>query len=174
MPAPGGEARLDAPAPRWEYLVAHHSPDRYRRTLRLSFHGRSIHLCARCSGQLLGFLGVLGTVFALAVLRAGVASPLALAAFALAPCPAAVDWFLQSTKARESTNPVRVTTGALLGAAFGGLLALPLSGQWLYFWGGCAVLFAYVFGIAAALRYRGAWRRVLEEHFPGLELPPDL
>lgn len=165
---------MGAKAPRWEYLVAHHTPNRFGRTLLVRVRDVEIHLCARCSGQLIGFLALGSLTLAFAAVRMGIATPAALAAFALAPAPAAVDWFRQAANDRESTNRIRVATGALLGAAFAGLVALPLTGHWLYFWGGCALLFAYVLGIAAALRYQGAWRRVLEEHFPGLELPPDL
>src|SRR5439155_24254598 len=35
------------PPPRWEFLVSHHLPARFGRTLRLAVGRRTLHLCAR-------------------------------------------------------------------------------------------------------------------------------
>lgn len=153
--------------PDWEILLAHHGPERYHRTYRVPWRNSSLHLCARCTGELFGtvaFLALLGA--ALAHLLPLFDPPFQLP-FALAPLPAALDWVTQSIGTRESTNPLRIVSGALLGAAFADLLALAFTGQWLLFLGALGVIAAYIGGIGFILYRTGSWRRVLEEHFPG-------
>lgn len=159
--------------PRWAYLLAHHAPERYRRTFAVSVRSRTLHLCARCSGQLLGFGALLAVFFGVPVASSSLSVPWVLVAFASLPAPAAFDWLLQSTGRRESTNGIRFVTGTLLGVAFGGLIALLISRDWVYFLGGVLVLAGYFLGLLTALRYTGAWRRVLQEHFPDIALPPE-
>jgi hypothetical protein len=89
--------------------------------------------------------------------------------FALAPLPAASDWLTQTVARRESRNVLRIITGVLLGASFGDLIRLLLLGAWANFGLGLAVLATYVAFIGLALRWSGAWRHVLAEHFPGLD-----
>ncbi len=159
--------------PRWAYLLAHHAPERYRRTFAVRFRTRTLHLCSRCSGQLLGFVALLTVLFAVPGAASSLTVPWVLVAFASLPAPSAIDWLLQSTGRHESTNAVRLVTGALLGAAFGGLIALLVARDWVYLLGGVAVLAGYFGGLLVTLRYTGAWRRVLQEHFPDLALPPE-
>lgn len=160
-------------APRWEYLLAHHTPERYHRTLRIDLGSRPLHVCARCTGQAVGFFGFLGALLSVPVLIGAIQAPVVLVAFALLPAPSALDWIRQSTRRHESTNRLRIATGALLGVAFGGLVALLASGELLFFLGGVGILGVYFAGLLVALRSGDAWRRVLNEHFPDLELPPE-
>ena len=158
--------------PPWEYLLAHHGPGRYDRTLRLPFGRRRVHLCARCTGQ---GLGVVAFLVGAAVLIAG-GRPLFEPSFqlliALAPLPAAIDWLSQSMGRRESTTSVRVVTGMLLGFAFADLVALPIVRPWWWFAIGIGIFALYAIALLSALLASGAWRAVLREHFPEAVVPP--
>lgn len=77
----------------------------------LSLLGRELRLCARCSGYVVGLA-------APALLSADptALSPAArLPALILLAAPLALDWVTQSWGLRESTNPVRLATGILMG-----------------------------------------------------------
>lgn len=79
-------------------------------TLRIA--GRQLRLCARCTGYALGLA-------APALLRADPAAlgPAAAPATALLAAPLALDWVTQKWGLRQSTNPLRLATGALAGLA---------------------------------------------------------
>ena len=156
--------------PRWEFLVSHHLPTRYGRTLVFSIGGGTVHLCARCTGQAIGVLTFLLLFLASDPVRTSLFLPAIQIAFALAPLPAAVDWLTQSLGRRESSNGGRVLSGLLLGLSFANLLALPLAGQWPLFLALLFVVALYAAGLAVVLGVTGSWRRVLEEHFPGLDV----
>lgn len=158
---------LPVASPDWEILVSHHLPHRYDRTFALSGRGRSIHVCARCTGQLLGIAAFVAVYLLRADLPVPLFVPTTQLLFAFAPLPAAIDWLAQSAGRRESSNPVRVVTGALLGVAFADALVLLLTENWLLFAGAVLVLGLYVATILSVLKVTGAWRRVIGEHFPG-------
>ncbi len=156
----------------WEFLLAHHFPDRYGRTLRIAFRGKVVHACARCSGQVLGVLAFL-VLYGVMVNRTyPLFSTDAQLLMALAPLPAAWDWLTQSLGRRESVNRYRVVSGMFLGLAFADLVALVVTGRWTLVLGGLLVFVVYVLGILATLKVTGGWRKVLEEHFPGVRLRP--
>lgn len=158
---------LPSASPDWEILVSHHLPHRYNRTFALPGRSRSIHICARCTGQVVG-LAAFVVVYLLRVdLPVPLFVPTAQLLFALAPLPAAIDWLTQTAGRRESSNPIRVITGAFLGLAFADALALLLSENWLLFAGAVLVFALYLATILSVLKISGAWRRVVEEHFPG-------
>ncbi|OGS50040.1 MAG: hypothetical protein A3K65_06075 [Euryarchaeota archaeon RBG_16_68_12] len=158
------------PPPRWEFLLSHHLPTRFGRTLRLAVGRRTLHLCARCTGQVVGALTVLLLFLASAPLHSTLFLPAIQVLFALAPVPSALDWLTQSLGRRESTNGLRVLSGLLLGASFADALILLLAGEWSLFLAAMGVVAIYVGALALVLRVTGGWRRVLEEHFPGLEI----
>lgn len=130
---------------------------------------RTIHFCARCTGQLLGVLAYLALLIAGGVLAFSVFILSVQLFFALAPLPAAVDWLTQSLHRRQSTNGIRLATGLFLGMAWTDLLALLFLGKWLWFAGGIVVLALYVAAIAVVLKVTGGWRTVIADHFPGIE-----
>jgi hypothetical protein len=66
---------------------------------------------------------------------------------ALLPLPGIADWTSQSCMLRESKNPIRIVTGALLGIAEGSLLLLLLNGSYTLFLIGVGVICCYAFGI---------------------------
>ena len=111
------------------------------------------------------------TVFGIGeVLRLSVFSFVVQSIVSLLPLLAAWDWTSQSLGRRESTNSLRLLSGVLLGIAFIDLLGLLVFRQFEMFLGGVLILALYFAGIAILLRVTGAWRRVLEEHFPGIDL----
>ena len=156
-----------------EYLIAHHTPERYSRTLVVRARRRTYHFCARCSGQLFGFALYLALFFAVPGGSSLLLAPVPLLSVALFPMPAAGDWITQALGRRESTNPLRVASGGLLGAAFAGVLALLLTERWKLFFGGLLLLASYVTGLLLVLWLTGGWRRVLREHFPDAMPPPE-
>ncbi|WP_135663899.1 DUF2085 domain-containing protein [Halorhabdus rudnickae] len=106
------------------YLLSHHLPERRHRCYRLRPFGRRIDVCARCSGVYPGIvLGVLAFFLA--------PGPFAsLLAVALLPFPALLDWSHTALGNYRGYNPVRTTTGALLGYGYGvGLGQLFLAGN---------------------------------------------
>jgi uncharacterized membrane protein len=155
--------------PSWEILVSHHLPARYDRTLCLSWRRGRLHLCARCTGQLLGVALYLALFLESARQGWPLFSPPTQIAFAVAPAPAAIDWLSQSLGARESANWIRVPTGTLLGMAATDALALLLTERWMSAIAMGLVAAAYAGIILILLRITGGWRRVVEEHFPGIE-----
>ena len=78
----------------------------------LSLLGRELRLCARCSGYLIGFAApALLSADPQALLGPG----LQWLALLLLAAPLTLDWVTQSWGLRESTNPVRLATGILMG-----------------------------------------------------------
>ncbi|SDX92767.1 DUF2085 domain-containing protein [Halopenitus persicus] len=107
------------------YLLSHHEPAEYDRCHRLRVGSRTIHLCARCSGVHPGIaVGiVLGT-------GGWLGGTLGLAAIAVLPIAALVDWTLTAGRPEAGSNRVRTATGLLLGTAYGlGLHRLLLGGD---------------------------------------------
>lgn len=155
-----------------EYLLSHHTPDRFSRTFAVPWRGGSVHLCARCTGQFIGFVAYLVLFYGSSSFQSLALAPITLVVAALLPLPAALDWITQSTGARESGNRVRLVTGVALGAAVADLLTLLLTARVELFLGGLLILAAYLAGVLLSLKVSGAWRRVIHEHFPDVEVPP--
>lgn len=155
-----------ASAPRWEFLIAHHLPARYNRTLRLPLGGRAYHFCARCTGALFGFAFVVALFAVDLPFRLFAETPLAGLLLAAGPALAATDWLEQAAGRRESNNPIRVVSGVALGGSFGGLVAFGVSQQWWLLAAGFGVLGIYLGALSVLLFRSGAWRNVLAEHFP--------
>jgi uncharacterized membrane protein len=152
--------------PEWEWLIAHHAPARYDRTLAAHWGGRTVHFCARCSGELFGIAALAGAVLLFPLLRVPLGAPVVDELLACLPAAAATDWLLQTVRGHRSTNPIRVATGFLLGVAFAGWALLALRGEWVGFAIGGAIFAAYVGAVAEVLRRTGSMARVLAEHFP--------
>jgi uncharacterized membrane protein len=131
----------------WRYLLfllgSHHHPDRLHRTIRVSFNGKSVYLCSRCTGTGLGIIGVF------AANTFGLSFPIGfyLPLISFLPLVAVVDWFAQSAKLRESKNWIRVSSGFLLGISEALFLLLIIKGFLFMFLVGLAIVFAYAFSI---------------------------
>lgn len=150
----------------WEYLLAHHLPARYCRTFAVPFGTRPLHFCARCSGEVLGFVGFLVPYLLFQSWAAWVSVPLAGVVIALAPAFAEADWLTQTIQGRESTNGIRLVSGLLVGAAMAALLGFALTARWGFVAAGALVLAGYLIVASFALFRTGVWRRVVAEHFP--------
>jgi uncharacterized membrane protein len=110
----------DSRPPLWFFLLSHHSYSKLSHTIQVSLGTKEVHLCARCTGIGVGMLVGLSYVNYLAYgfLR----YPALIVAFVL---PAIVDWLFQVFSVKNSTNPRRLVTGALVGQTYlVGLIAL--------------------------------------------------
>lgn len=154
--------------PSWGYLISHHFPGRYARTVSITIGRTRLRFCTRCSGQVLGALGFFVLVAAVGEVSAGLATVPAQLLVASLPVVAAVDWVTQALGRRESTGPIRGVSGALLGITLADALWLLVTRRWAFFGGAVAVFALYVVGVSVALYAGGGWRRVVEEHFPGV------
>jgi uncharacterized membrane protein len=131
----------------WRYLLfllgSHHPPDRLHRTISLSFKGKRVYLCSRCTGTGLGIIGI----FVINAFGFGFPIEFYLPLISFLPLVTIVDWFTQSAKLRESNNKIRVSSGLLLGTSEALLLLLIIKGFLLMFLAGLVIVFAYVFSI---------------------------
>jgi uncharacterized membrane protein len=125
----------------WRYLLfllaSHHPKEKLHRTIRISFRGKNLYLCSRCTGVALGMaMTFAGNAF-------GFSLPIALylPLISLLPLMAVVDWFTQSAKLRESKTWIRLTSGFFLGISEALSLLLLI--------GGFYSNFLIVFGIVA-------------------------
>jgi len=154
-------------APAWEYLLSHHLPTRFNRTIAIRGRARTYHVCARCSGQFIGLLAWLVAFAALPLMKLSIFDDRVQLLFALLPLPAALDWITQAAGRRESRNSLRVLSGMMLGAAFTDLLASLVLARWTIVLVGLFVLLLYVLALMVSLRISGAWTKVIADHFPG-------
>lgn len=153
--------------PRWEFLLSHHLPPRWNRTLAVGIGAHRVHLCTRCTGLALGALLLVGLyVLSLRVPFPFTAPGIQLP-FSLAPLLAAWDWSTQSEGRRESTTPLRLVSGTLLGLAYADALGLLLLRQWLEVAIAALIFVMYALAVVAALQRSGSLQRVVAEHFPG-------
>ena len=138
-------------------LLSHHRPEKLDRTIRVSFRGRNLYLCARCTGKYSGILSVFVAWF----LGFDLPTWLYLPLFSILPAPSIVDWITQSCKLRESRNTIRICTGYLLGISEGLFLLMLVKGMFYLFLYALAILGAYIFSI-----YVIAWKtRFLDSYF---------
>lgn len=104
------------------YLLSHHEPGEWYRCYRVRLFGRTVRLCARCTGIYPGILvGLLASVV-------GVLPAPSLTVLAILPAPALGDWVLTTFTDRNGYNVVRTLSGALLGFAYGAGIGLILMG----------------------------------------------
>ncbi|WP_436925887.1 DUF2085 domain-containing protein [Halosimplex amylolyticum] len=130
------------------YLLSHHEPGEYYRCHSLSLGGRTVHVCARCSGV---YPGILAGV-ALVLTGTGPAAwPWLVAA---GPAPALVDWAVTTFTRRRGSNALRTASGALLGLGYGVAVPWFLTDRPLWLLGVAAVYG----GVAAALLVRSRGR----------------
>lgn len=88
-----------------------------------------MYLCTRCTGV----AGGMAAVFTLALSGLVVLGAYAFVLIGVLPVFAAVDWFTQSSRLRESNTPLRLATGFLLGISEGLALLFLFVGNWLGF-----------------------------------------
>jgi uncharacterized membrane protein len=98
-----------------QMLLSHHPPSMYGHCLRVSFMGRSLYLCGRCSG-IYGGLG--GGLLFLFIFRIQLIPEWFwfFASVALG-YTTIIDWMSQRLTPRKTTNLVRASTGFMSGVA---------------------------------------------------------
>ena len=112
----------------WRYLlfliVSHHPQEKLHRTIRIGFRRKYVYLCSRCTGTIFGMTAIFGAN------AFGFRFPLEayLPLISLLPLVAAIDWFTQSAKLRESKNWLRISSGFLLGSSEALFLLLVIDG----------------------------------------------
>jgi len=126
-------------------LAAH----RHWFTVRLL--GRELRLCSRCSGYVSG-------IIALSLLQRlqgpslrGLSAPIQVLLCLALILPSAVDWLTQSWGLRESSNRMRLLTGALLGAGTVLFFSIDAVASMR------AILYALTALVIVLLGYAGKW-----------------
>jgi len=150
----------------WHYflflLLAHHTPDKLRRTIQISIRGKTVYLCARCTGRYSALLGIFIAWF----LGYGFPTWAYFPLFTFLPLPSVVDWFTQSCKLRESTNTIRIFTGFLFGIAEGLVLLTIVNAMLYLFLSALAVFATYAVSIYAIAVKTRCLNSYLDEIMP--------
>jgi len=96
-------------------FFSHHPPEHINRTLKFTIFDKRIHLCARCSGLMMGlFSGVLlVNIFNSSITK--INDYILTALIFLLILPAIIDFITQLINGIESNNMRRVITGGLFG-----------------------------------------------------------
>ena len=126
--------------------------------------GRTLHICARCSALIVGW--VAGGFIHLFVFLIPM-NPLTFFGAFLLSLPAVIDWSTQTLEMRESRNFIRAITGFLLGYAVG----LVLASNDVIYWILVAVLYSGYVIIFGTLAFRIIQRREKRES-PQQDIPP--
>ncbi len=134
------------------------------RTWSISFRGRTLHICTRCSALLVGI--VAGLFIHLYILQIPM-NPLTFFGAFLLSIPAVIDWSTQTLELRESLNFIRAITGFLLGYAVG----LVLASNDVIYWILVAILYSGYTIILGSLAPRLIERREKRES-PPQDIPP--
>ncbi|MFX1341683.1 MAG: DUF2085 domain-containing protein [Promethearchaeota archaeon] len=146
-------------------LISHHEPPYMNRTWSISFRGRTLHICTRCSALLLGILAGLFIHLYLFLIPM---NPITFFGAFLLSVPAVIDWSTQTLEMRESRTFIRAITGFLLGYAVG----LVLASNDVIYWILVAVLYSgytIVFGsLAPRLIERREKRKSPQQDIPPL------
>ncbi|KPV62730.1 MAG: hypothetical protein AOA66_1226 [Candidatus Bathyarchaeota archaeon BA2] len=129
-------------------LLSHHRLEKLHRTIHISFRGRNVYLCARCTGAYSGILSIFVACFLGFDFPTWLYPPL----FSVLPIPAAVDFITQSCKLRESRNTIRVCTGYILGIGEGLFLLMLVRGMFHLIPYALAIFGAYIFSIYVIAR----------------------
>ena len=133
----------DSRPPVWFFILSHHPYSKLSHTIRVSLGRKETYLCARCTGIVMGMM--VGLLYANYLAYGFLQYPGLIVAFVL---PSTVDWLFQVFKLRNSTNPRRLVTGALVGQAYlVGLIALARGWVTLFLY------YALVFAAYTAILY---------------------
>jgi uncharacterized membrane protein len=96
-----------------QMLLSHHPPSMYGHCLRLTFRGRSLYFCARCTGMYGGLaIGIVALLLLPITLEPSWLWFLVALAIGFSTV---IDWMSQRLTPRKTTNFVRATTGFMSG-----------------------------------------------------------
>lgn len=101
-------------------------------------------------------MGTVSCVALFLVFRIEIALPVWLVILYYLPMPALLDWVSQTWGIRESTTPLRLLTGSILGVGVGFQVVAGVRVEWLAFAGGIAVAITYAVAIFLLLKVRPA------------------
>ena len=132
-------------------ILAHHTVSRMNRTIGVRVLRWEQRFCTRCSGQL---MATAACVALMLLLRVEIVLPIWMAVLSLLPMPAFIDWITQTWSIRESTTPLRMLTGSILGIGVGFQVVAAVRLDWLAFAGGIGVAIVYALAIYLLLRLR--------------------
>lgn len=94
-------------------LIAHHEPDQFYKTIKVSFFNKNIRLCTRCTGI---YFGIILTV--LYLLFSSVTHKLFSGIMYALPIPAMLDWGLGKYGVWKGNNATRFVSGFMLGICY--------------------------------------------------------
>ena len=132
-------------------VLAHHTASRMNRTIGLQVLSWEQRFCTRCSGQ---WIATVVCVALMLGFRLEIAFPIWMVVLALLPMPALLDWITQTWGIRESSTPLRMLTGSILGIGVGFQVVAGVRLDWLAFVGGIGVAVGYALAIYLLLRLR--------------------
>lgn len=128
-------------------MLSHHPPSLFGHCLRLTFRGKSIYFCARCSGIYGGLLLGIPILFLLDALTPGVLLQPTWTWFLIALAmgfATTTDWVTQRLTPRKTTVRIRAVTGFLSGF---GLAIIFLLGDLLYMLSALIIMTGSVGGV---------------------------
>ena len=113
--------------------------------------GREQRFCTRCGGQ---WVATAAFASLMLVFQPEISLAVWIAVLAILPMPALLDWITQTWGIRESTTPLRLVTGSILGIGVGFQVVAGVRLDWAAFAGGMGVAAGYVLAIYLLLRLR--------------------
>ncbi len=144
----------------WRYLLflltAHHPKHKLDHTLHLA---GNVYVCSRCTGVAFGIAAVLASAF----IGFGVAAPYVFVLIGVLPVFAAVDWFTQSARKRQSSTPLRLGTGFLLGISEGLVVLFVVRLDWVGLLASAALAGVYAASIYLVASKTGCLHSYLAE-----------
>ena len=131
--------------------LAHHTGTRINRTIGVRVLSWEQRFCTRCSGQ---WMATVAGVALMLAFRWDISLLFWMIVLSLLPMSALLDWITQTWGIRESTTPLRMLTGSMLGIGVGFQVVAGVRFDWLAFVGGIGVAVGYVLVIYLLLRLR--------------------
>ena len=97
--------------------------------ININIFGRELHLCARCSGTVLGFIGLKTFLDTTSLIRYPISFYSCFLVSIILALATIIDWITQSLGFRQSNNNLRFFTGFLAGMGITslGLADIPLT-----------------------------------------------
>ncbi|NHJ13806.1 MAG: DUF2085 domain-containing protein [Candidatus Thorarchaeota archaeon] len=151
--------RFDATKEAVHMMISHHPPSMFGHCLRVSFRGKSLYLCGRCSGIYGGMgLGLIVLIFTRPILQPDWLWFVTALGFGFSTV---IDWMSQRLTPRKTTNMIRAATGFLSGLSLAIIFYL---GNLIYMLVAMAVMLVAVGGVGLVENRR--FKRSIVEFTP--------